>query len=82
MEESTCYRMVIGLLKQFSCMKCCFFFCLHVFISFKQDFHADAESMIVRRLEMSIIAANIFYFTERKFFRRENLSILIDYMIN
>ena len=52
MEESTCHKMVIWLLKRFSCMKCLFF--LHFFISFKRDFHVDAESMIVRTHEMSI----------------------------
>ena len=55
---------------------------LHVFISFKHAFHVDAESMIVRTREMSIISANIFDFTERKLFRREVLSIFIDHMIN
>ena len=51
------------------------------FISFKDDFHVDAESMIIRTREMSIISANIFDFTARKFFRREDLSIFIDHMI-
>ena len=51
-------------------MKCLF---LHFFIGFKLDFHGDAESMIVRMREMSIISANIFDFTARKFFRREDL---------
>ena len=67
MEESTCYKTVIGLLKRFS-----LFFDL--FISFKHDFNVDAESMIVRTREMPIISANIFYFTVRKFFRSEDLS--------
>ena len=31
---------------------------------------------------MSIISANIFEFPARRFFRREDLSILIDHMIN
>ena len=56
MEESTCHKMVIGLLKRFSCMKCLF---SHLFISFKHDFHVDDESMIVRTREMSIVSANI-----------------------
>ena len=34
-EESTCHKMVIWLLKRFSCMKYSF---LHFFISFKHDF--------------------------------------------
>ena len=55
---------------------------LHFFISFKHDFHVDAESMIVRMREMSIISANTFDLTARKFFRREDLSIIIDHMIN
>ena len=38
--------------------------------------------MIVRTREMSIISANIFDFTARKFFRREDLSIFMDHMIN
>ena len=38
--------------------------------------------MIVRTREMSIIFANIFDFTARKFFLREDLSIFIDHMIN
>ena len=38
--------------------------------------------MIVRTREMSIISANIFDFTARNFFRREDLSIFIDHMIN
>ena len=70
MKESTCHKMVIWLLKRFNCMKCLF---LHFFISFKLDFHVDAESMIVRMREISIISANIFDFTARKFFRREDL---------
>ena len=50
MEEITCHEMVIDLLKRLSCMKCLF---LHIFISFKYDFHVDAEKMIVRTREMS-----------------------------
>ena len=50
-------------------------------ISFKH-LHVDAESMIVRTREMSKISANIFDFTARKFFRREDLSIYIDHLIN
>ena len=79
MEQSTCHKMVIGLLKRFSCMKCLF---LHFFISFKHDFHVGVESMIVRTREMSIVSANIFDFTAQKFFRREDLPIFIDHMIN
>ena len=52
-------------------MKCIFF---ALFFSFKDDFHVDAESMIVNTREMSIISANIFDFTARKFFCREDLS--------
>ena len=51
-------------------------------ISFKHDFHVDAESMIVGTREISIISANIIDFTTRKFFRRKDLSIFIDHMIN
>ena len=58
------------------------FICFYFFISFKHDFHNDAESLIVATREMSIISANIFDFTARKFFRREDLSIFIDHMIN
>ena len=43
MEESTYHEMVIDLLKKFACMNCLFF---ALFISFKNDFHADAEKMI------------------------------------
>ena len=50
MEETTCHKMVIGLLKRLICMKYLFF---HFFISFKHDFHVDAESMIVITREMS-----------------------------
>ena len=65
-------------------MKCLF---LHFFISFKHDFHVDAESMIVRTREMSIISANIFDFRAQKssvgkICRREDLSIFIYHMIN
>ena len=70
MEESTCHKTVIVLLKRFKCMKWSFF---HFFISFKYDFYVDAESMIVRKREMPIISANIFDFTARKFFRMEDL---------
>ena len=57
------------------------FIFLHFFISFKHDFHVDAESMIERE---KIISANIFDFTARKFFRREDLSLYMytDHMIN
>ena len=79
MEESTCHKTVIGLLKRFKCMKWSFFTFL---ISFKYDFYVDAESMIVRTRELPIISANIFDFTARKFFRTEDLSISIDHMIN
>ena len=58
------------------------FIFLHFLINFKHDLHVDAESMIVRTLEMSIISANIIDFTARKFFRRKDLSIFIDHMIN
>ena len=59
-------------------MKCLFF---QFVITFKHAFHVDAESMIVRTREMSIIFGNIVDFTARKFFRREDLSIFIDHMI-
>ena len=55
---------------------------MHPFIRFKYDFHVDAERVIFRTREMPIISANIFDFTARKFFRREDLSIFIDHMIN
>ena len=51
---------------------------MHFFISFKHYFQVGAESMIVRTREMSIISANIFDFTARKFFFREDLSIFIE----
>ena len=70
--------MVIGLLERFKCMKWLFLF---FSISFKHDFHVDAESMIERE-KCQIISANIFDFTARKFFCREDLSIFIDHMIN
>ena len=51
MEESTCHKMVIVLLKRFSCMKC-FFFCtfslvLNIILTL------TLESMIARAQEMS-----------------------------
>ena len=46
------------------------FIFLIFFISLKYDFHLDAESMIVRTREMSIISANIFDLTAQKFFRK------------
>ena len=45
-------------------------------------FHVDTKTMVDRTGEMSKISANIFDFTARKFFRREDLSIFIDHMIN
>ena len=45
-------------------------------------FYVEVESMIVRTREMSIISANIFDFTAQKFFRRDDLLIFIDHMIN
>ena len=50
MEESTCYEMVIHLSQRFSSMLdlcCCFL--LHFFISFKYDFHVDAEEWWLKR---------------------------------
>ena len=38
--------------------------------------------MLVRTREMSILSANIFDFTERKFFHKEDLWIFIDHIIN
>ena len=71
-----------GILKRFSCMKCYFFY--NFFMSFKHDFHVDvhAESMIIRTQELPIISANIFDFTARTFFPREDLLIFIYKMIN
>ena len=78
MEKSTCHKMVIVILKQISSMKRLF---LHCFISLKHDFHVDAESMIVRTQDMSKYLQT--YFTLcTKFFRRGDLSISIDQMIN
>ena len=52
MEESTCpENVVIDLLKRFIVVLNVYF--LHLFNCFKYDFHFDAESMIVRMLEMS-----------------------------
>ena len=51
MEESTCHEMVIYLSQIFSNMLCLFIF-LHFFVSFKYDFHIDAERMIVKTREM------------------------------
>ena len=45
------HKMVIKLLKRFSCMKYLFYF-LHFFISFKHDFHVDAVRMIVRMYDI------------------------------
>ena len=46
MEESTCHEMVIDLrIKAIQLYEMLF---LHLFISFKYDFHVDAERMIVR----------------------------------
>ena len=63
MEESTCHKIVIVLLKRFSYIKCLF---LLVFISFKHDFHNCAESMIIRNKYLQIY---------KILMRRENLSI-------
>ena len=78
MEESTCHKKVIWLFKRFSCMKYLFF---AFYISFKHDYHVDAENIRISR-EMSIISTNIFDFTAWKLFRREDLSIFIYQMIN
>ena len=61
MEESTCHEMIIDLLKRFSCMKCFNF--LHFSISFKYDFHVDAERIIVKcqQISASMVLKNLFY---------------------
>ena len=51
MEESTCHEMVIHLSKRFSSMLCYVYY-MHFFISFKYDFHVDAERVIVKTREM------------------------------
>ena len=43
---------------------------LHFFISFKHDFHVDAENMIVRTPGMSIISVNIFEFPAQRFLQQ------------
>ena len=58
-------------------MKCLF---LHFSLVFLHDLYIDAERTIVRTRETSLISANIFDFTARKFFRREDLSIFIDHI--
>ena len=53
MEESTFHEMVIYLSLRSSSMLCVFIFiCLHFFISFKYDFHVDAERMIAKTREI------------------------------
>ena len=47
MEESACHEMVIHIPQRFSSMCFCTFF-----ISFKYDFHVDAERMIVKTREL------------------------------
>ena len=47
MEESTCYEVAIYLSQRFSNVVL-----FHRFISFKYDFHVDAERMIVKTREM------------------------------
>ena len=51
MEESTCLKMSIHLAQRFSRILCLFIY-VHLFISFKYDFHVDAERMIVKTREM------------------------------
>ena len=51
MEESTCIEIVIHLSQRLSSMLRLFIFLLF-FISFKYDFHVDAERMIVKTPEM------------------------------
>ena len=52
MKESTCHEMVIHLLQRLSSMLCFFVIFLHFFISFKYDFHVEAERMIVKMRAM------------------------------
>ena len=59
MGESPCHEMVIYLSQRFSSMLFIYlvfffflFFFLLFFISFKSDFHVDAERMIVKTREM------------------------------
>ena len=52
MEESTCHEMVIHLSQRLSSMLCFLVVFLHFFISFKYNFHVDAERMIVRMREI------------------------------
>ena len=48
MEESTCHEMVIIYRRDLVVCYVCFFGFLHFFISFKYDFHVDAERKIVK----------------------------------
>ena len=50
MEESTCHEMIIDLLKKLLYEMFNF---LHFFISFKYDFHVDAERIIVNCQQLS-----------------------------
>ena len=52
MEESTYHVMGIYQSQRLSSMLCLFLFCVHFFIIFLYDFHADAERMIVKTLDM------------------------------
>ena len=66
MNESTCPKMVIDLLKIFCCLKCLF---LHFFISSKYEFYVDAGIMIAKTRETSKIICVDSYLMARKIFR-------------
>ena len=51
MEESACHELIIHLSQRFSSILGFDFF-LQFFISFKYDFHVDAERIIVKTREM------------------------------
>ena len=60
MEENTCHEMVIHLSQRFSSMLCLFLFIfLLLFISFKYDFHVDAERIIVKRENCKEMSASM-----------------------
>ena len=68
--------MAINVIQLYKIIISCIFF-----ISFKHNFHVDAESMIVlKRVKYKRNICKIFDCTARKFFRKEDLSIFIDHM--
>ena len=57
MEESTFHDMIIHLSQRFRSMLCLFF--VYFVISFKYDFHIDAERIIVKTRKCKEISASM-----------------------